>query len=181
LNKKALIIGYGNPIRGDDRVGWEVAERLVCSMGDPSVTIMTVHQLAPELCESIHHADLTIFVDASIDGTPGAWKCDSVEPSATYAPSLGHHFDIAGLLAYARFLYHSCPRAMVVSVTAQSFACRDELSPCVERVVPDVVQFIGEQIAALQGFEPRNNQSWPKEGKLPATLPVTLLLNPNSD
>lgn len=174
MNKKALIIGYGNPVRGDDRVGWEVAERLVYSLGDPSVTVMTVHQLAPELCETIQHADLTIFVNASIEGKPGAWKCDNVEPSPTYAPSLGHHFDISGLLAYTRYLYNSCPKAIVVSVAAQSFACCDELSPCVESAVPDVVQFIGEQIAILQGFEPRNNQSWPKEEKLPLALPPTL-------
>ena len=142
---------------------------------------MTVHQLAPELCEAIHEADLTIFVDASIEGKPGTWKCDNVEPSTTYAPSLGHHFDIAGLLSYARFLYKSSPTALVVSIAAESFACRDELSACVERAIPDVMRFIGEQIAILQGFEPRNNQSWPKEGTLNIPLPVTLLLNSNSD
>jgi Ni,Fe-hydrogenase maturation factor len=44
-----LVIGYGNPLRGDDRVGWVVAERLREVAG---VTAVTTHQLLPE------HADL---------------------------------------------------------------------------------------------------------------------------
>ena len=149
MNKQALIIGYGNPLRGDDRLGWEVADRLAACIIDRSVSIMTVQQLTPELSEPIHDADMVIFVDASGEGKAGTWRCDSAEPASTHAPSLGHHFDITSLLAFTQAVYQTCPRAFVVSVVAESFACHDDLSPKVETALPAVVRYIREQIAAL--------------------------------
>ncbi len=149
MNKRALIIGYGNPLRGDDGLGWEVAGRLAACIADQSVAIMTVQQLTPELSEPIHETDLVIFIDASSEGEPGPWRCNRVVPASEHAASLGHHFDISGLLAYAQALYQSCPLALVVSVTAESFDCREDLSRDVERALPAVVRHIREQISAL--------------------------------
>ena len=150
-NKRALVIGYGNPLRGDDGLGWEVTERLAAYIPDGSVAIMAVQQLTPELSEPIHAADLVIFVDASSEGEPGTWKCERVAPVLVHAPSFGHHFDIADLLAYTQALFPSCPGpgALVVSVAAESFGCHEKLSRKVETVLPAVVSYIGEQIAAL--------------------------------
>ncbi|MCE0499010.1 MAG: hydrogenase maturation protease [Methylacidiphilales bacterium] len=148
-NKRVLIIGYGNPLRGDDGLGWEVAGRLAACITDPSVAIMAVQQLTPELSEPIHAVDLVIFVDASNEGEPGTWKYERVMPASAHAPSLGHHFDISGLLAYTGALFPSCPGALVVSVAAESFACHENLSHKVEAVLPAVVGHIRRQIAAL--------------------------------
>ena len=148
-NKRALVIGYGNPLRGDDGLGWEVAGRLAACLPDRSVAIMAVQQLTPELSEPIHAVDLVIFVAASNEGEPGTWKCERVAPASAHAPSLGHHFDVAGLLAYIQALFLSCPEALMVSVAAESFACREELSRKVEIVLPAVVAYIRGQIAAL--------------------------------
>ena len=157
MNKKTLIIGYGNLLRGDDGLGWGVVGYLANCIEDQSVEIIAVQQLTPELCESINDAYMTIFIDASSEGTPGTWRCERVEPAEKHDPTLGHHFNIAQLLAYTGILYHSCPRAMVISVTAESFDCNDDLSPSVEMVIPDVVQFICDQIASLKRLEARNN------------------------
>lgn len=149
MNQHALIIGYGNPLRGDDGLGWEVAGRLAACVPDRSVSIMTVQQLTPELSEPIHDADLVIFIDASSEGNPGAWKCDSVEPAFTNVPALGHHGDVAGLLAYTKGVFLSCPKALIVSVTAETFDCHDALSRQVESVLPAVVRHIREQLDSL--------------------------------
>jgi len=151
MNKQALIIGYGNPLRGDDGLGWEVAGRLAASVADPAVKIMTVQQLMPELTDPIHEADLVIFVDASSEGIPGTWRSEPVEPESAkkHAASLGHHFDIAGLLAFTEGIFRSCPKALVVSVTAETFACHETLSREVEKTLPLVVRYIREQIAGL--------------------------------
>ena len=80
MKDRKLIIGYGNPLRGDDGVGWEVASRLAVIIPSEAAHILTVHQLTPELAESVSEADLVIFIDASDVGEPGTWRCDQVKP-----------------------------------------------------------------------------------------------------
>ena len=157
MTKQTLIIGYGNPLRGDDGLGWEVAGRLAACIPDPAVTIVTAQQLTPELSEPIYYADTVIFVDATAEGKPGTWRCELIEPAIEYAPSMGHHFDIAGLLAFTRGVFQSCPKAWVVSVTAESFACREDLSPMVEEALTAVVRHIRQLILELN---PRQEPSY---------------------
>ncbi|HUB66906.1 MAG TPA: hydrogenase maturation protease [Candidatus Methylacidiphilales bacterium] len=147
MHKRILVIGYGNPLRGDDGIGREVVADLAERFTDPEVSILTVHQLTPELSEPIHRSDLVIFVDASSQGEPGAWTCKPVTPAMAHTPALGHHFDIANLLAYTQAVFQMCPGALVVSVAAESFTYREELSPKVRAALPAVVRHIYNQIA----------------------------------
>jgi hydrogenase maturation protease len=143
---RKLVIGYGNPLRGDDGLGWEIAGRLAASIADESIAIMAVHQLTPELAEPVSKAEMVIFVDASYEGQPGTWKCDKVEPAPPTADPLGHHFSIAGLLAYARAIYSASPEAFMVSVAAETFECRDALSPSVALALPQIVRYIRDKV-----------------------------------
>ena len=70
---RTLIIGYGNPLRGDDGLGWQVASELAKCV-DALISVVAVHQLTPELAEPVSDADLVIFVDSSCDGEPGSWR-----------------------------------------------------------------------------------------------------------
>jgi len=149
MKSRKLVIGYGNPLRGDDRLGWEVAGRLAASIADDSVAIMAVHQLTPELAEPVSQAEVVIFVDASYEGKPGTWRCDEVEPAPATTDPLGHHFSISGLLAYARVVFSSKPEAFVISVAAESFECRDALSPAVELALPQIVRYILDKMGCL--------------------------------
>lgn len=87
----ALIIGYGNPLRGDDGFGWHVADRLTELLNDESAKILAVHQLTPELAESIGEAKLVIFVDAAYGGEPGSWKCEPVASDTILSNALTHY------------------------------------------------------------------------------------------
>jgi len=149
MKSRGLVIGYGNPLRGDDGLGWEVAGRLAASVADKSVAIMAVHQLTPELAEPVSEAETVIFVDASYEGEPGTWRCDEVTPASATASPLGHHFDISGLLAYARAVFQASPRAFVVSVAAESFECHDDLSPTVKAALPQIVRLIRDKMGCL--------------------------------
>jgi hydrogenase maturation protease len=145
LKTRKLIIGYGNPLRGDDGIGWEIAECLRGLIRDESVTIMTVHQLTPELAEFISEAEVVIFIDASCEGgLPGTWGCDKIEAAPLTMNALGHHFTHLSLLAYARVIFESCPPAFIVSVVAESFENPHRLSPALQAVVPEIVRHIRE-------------------------------------
>ena len=77
-----LVIGYGNPLRGDDGVGWRVAEEAAALLPDPPVTVLTVQLLTPELADPISRSDLLILIDAAAEGppTPGLEGAVEVRP-----------------------------------------------------------------------------------------------------
>ncbi|RLE31149.1 hypothetical protein DRJ54_01095, partial [Candidatus Acetothermia bacterium] len=58
---KALVVGFGHPLRRDDGVGLWVAQRL---SDLPGVEVIAAQALAPELVPKIATADLVVFVDA---------------------------------------------------------------------------------------------------------------------
>jgi hydrogenase maturation protease len=142
MRDRKLIIGYGNPLRGDDGVAWEVASRLAVAIPDGDIRILTVHQLTPELAERVSEAELVIFIDAAETGLPGTWKCDEVRPRYSSVNPLGHHFDVFDLLAFSEAVCDTRPRAFVVSIAAESFEFQDNLTPAVEASLSDVVSYI---------------------------------------
>ena len=64
---RALIIGYGNPLRGDDGLGWRAAEQLAEIIPQSEAEVIACHQLTPELAEPISRARLVIFIDMSLE------------------------------------------------------------------------------------------------------------------
>jgi len=125
-----LIIGYGNPLRGDDGLGWRVAERLRALIRNPEVEILALHQLTPELMDPISRAGSVIFIDACVGPVPGEIQERSVEPQASGA-AFSHHATPAALLAGARALYGRAPAATLITVTGADFSVSDRLSPAV--------------------------------------------------
>jgi len=147
-----LIIGYGNPLRSDDALGWKAAELLAETLPPGAAEIVAVQQLTPEFADAIAKVALVIFIDAAATGEPGAWSCEPLEPES--APSaLGHFFTPQGLLAYAKAVFHAAPRALLVSATGSSFEFGETLSPLVAAVLPDIVKRIAEEINRKTGME----------------------------
>ena len=44
-DRPVLVLGYGNPLRGDDAVGWYAAQRLAEVVDPQRVTVLAVHSL----------------------------------------------------------------------------------------------------------------------------------------
>jgi hydrogenase maturation protease len=148
MKTRGFVIGYGNPLRGDDGFGWAVARKFADEcVGDGVARVIAVHQLTPELAEPVSEAGLVIFVDASRDDEPGAWSAREITASSTET-ALGHQFDAAGLLACTHEIYAASPRAILVSMGAESFDCQETLSSRVAAAVPDVFRYIHNQLLA---------------------------------
>jgi hydrogenase maturation protease len=145
---RVLIIGYGNPLRGDDGLGWHAAHTLEQEGFGEDVEIIACHQLTPELAEPVGQADLVIFVDARWDGVPGSCARQEVVARSAEPGSFSHACDPAALLAWGKDLYGGCPQAVMLSVTGESFAHGESLSPCVLAVLPLLRERI-HQIVAL--------------------------------
>jgi hydrogenase maturation protease len=64
LMPRILIIGYGNPLKSDDGLGWHAAQELSRELTPPGVKVIRAHQLTPELAEEASTAELVLFIDA---------------------------------------------------------------------------------------------------------------------
>jgi hydrogenase maturation protease len=125
---RLLIIGYGNPLRGDDAVGYLAAERLRELLTGPDIEILAVHQLTPELADPISRAERVIFIDAAVTGEPGV----ILERPITPAPDpsgFTHHSTPSALLAASATLFGSSPEATLYSIPGESFEFGEGLTP----------------------------------------------------
>jgi len=145
---RVLIIGYGNPLRGDDGIGWHAAQRLFERSAILDAEVMNCHQLTPELAEALSRAEHVIFIDARVGPTPGAVEVCEVTAGVPEYPTLSHHFDPSTLLALAQGLYGRAPEAWILTVTGESFADTDQLSASVQSSLPELTRQV--ETLALQ-------------------------------
>ena len=148
MHSARLVVGYGNPLRADDGLGWVVAQRLSASLdGDGlfgDVVVLAEHQLTPELAEPISRARLVLFVDAREGDQPGRVGCQVLAPTGDGSLAFSHDVDPSSLIQMARLLYGARPTAVVVSVDGDQFGYGTALSTVVQAAIPGVIQRIRE-------------------------------------
>lgn len=144
---RTLIVGYGNPLRGDDGVGWHAAEELCRSLSSPNIEVLTRQQLTPDLAASVADADVVFFIDATQDGKPGELTCMEVAPEI-WTPSFSHDLSPGGVLAVARELYGASPKAFLVSLCGECFDHGENLSDVVKAGLPQLVILVKEAAVA---------------------------------
>ena len=143
---RVLVVGYGNPLRCDDGLGWQVAVELFRTNRSPDVEVLPCHQLTPELAASISHFETVLFIDIARHGSPGELRCEEVCPQSGSAP-LTHDLSPAALLDMSSELYGACPRAFLLTICGESFEPGESLSPCVCSQMQDLRMRLRELIA----------------------------------
>jgi hydrogenase maturation protease len=137
-NKKniPLVIGYGNPLRGDDGIGPIVARQVKMDLGK-SANSYIAHGLTPEVAGLVSQASRVVFVDARRGMDAGA--IDVTDLSADDAPpdtwSLGHFLSPSQVLALASSLYGQCPSASLVTIGGERWDEYQQLSDKVSNAV----------------------------------------------
>jgi len=137
---RTLIIGFGNPLRGDDAVGFLAAERLREHVLGADVEVLARHQLTPELMEPIGRAERVIFIDAALEGEPGGISAARVEARPDAEAAFTHFATPGALLAGARMLYGESPAAVLICITGRDFGIGDRLSEPVGRALEELVK-----------------------------------------
>lgn len=140
----ALVIGYGNGLRGDDGAGPQVAAA-VAQWNLSGVCALSFPQLTPELADAIAQARLVIFVDA-VAGPARAVQVRELAPRDG-ARSTGHTSDPQALLALTRAVFGRCPRAWLVTIPAMDFEVGQPLSSVAREGIPAAL----EQVRNLVG------------------------------
>ena len=148
---RLLIIGYGNPLRGDDGLGWRAAEDLAREFPNVNVEIRTCHQLVPEHVDLVSRAETTFFIDAAEDGEPGEVKCAPVAPQRETSSS-SHQLSPAAILAWSRELYGRHPRGFALSICGGCFEMGEKLSPAVAASLPHLTALARQMAHRLSRF-----------------------------
>jgi len=144
-----LVIGYGNPLRGDDGVGPVIAEKLAKLHREPDskVQVVACHQLSPELAEPIAETRAVIFIDASVELKPGEVRVSAVSPDRFSPAAFAHSMKPSALLATASELFGQAPPAKTIGIGALSFETGMQLTPEVRQAVAKAVTAVENEIA----------------------------------
>ncbi len=132
---RVLIIGFGNPSRSDDGLGWHVARQLARDLSASDVRVIAAQQLTPEMAEFASRAETLLFIDASRQGQPGSLRCQPVS-SATSPSGYSHDLSPAVILELAQELYGYSPPAHLLTITGANFETGESLSPTVLASIP---------------------------------------------
>jgi hydrogenase maturation protease len=141
-----LIIGYGNPQRGDDAIGSQAARALERHFSnDPDVEVIAAQKLTPEMVDDILQRDFVLFLEASSEEAPGTLKRTTVSPEP--GPGGGtDQFTPAALLTAAEQLYGDIPFAMSITMAGWSFEPSQPLSQIAIRHMPDFLRLAKEAV-----------------------------------
>jgi hydrogenase maturation protease len=142
------VIGYGNPLRGDDALGPLAVQAAAALPELAEVDARVVGQLTPELAEPIAWAERVVFVDAACDGPPGAVVVRRLTPKAEPQSAWGHRCDPEELLRAALALYGRVAPAWLVSAGGVEFALGEGLSPPAAAALPQLAAALVEVLAA---------------------------------
>lgn len=154
-----LLIGIGNPLRGDDGVGRLLAEEWEAVVDDKAVDVAlrvrSVHQLTPELVADLAGVDRVLFIDAWLSpAAPAAPELQRLPASAPRSVACGeaalnsHHLTAAQLLTLARSLWHADPEAAMLRIPATDIAHGTRLSVAMELQLPAARRLVRQWLEA---------------------------------
>ena len=136
---KPLVIGLGNPLRGDDAAGLLVARRLI-ELADPqSVEVVELEGEPARLLDAWEGAELAIVVDAlSSGGEEGelSWFDVSGEPLPAGARAASTHaLGLAEVIELGRALGRLPARLVVIGIEGANFSVGSAPTDAVLRAV----------------------------------------------
>ncbi len=143
-----LVVGYGNPLRTDDGIGWRASEVVAADPRLARVAVRSVHQLLPELALDVSLASLVVLIDARVGRAAGSLAVEPVEPATSGRTTWSHHLGPAALGGMAHELYGRVPPMFVVSVGVASLEPGEGLSAVLEGALPRIADTVVGLVAA---------------------------------
>lgn len=166
--RRTLVAGFGNIFRRDDGLGPVVVNAVRSHIGRPgldslddgfddlghNVDTIVLHQLVPELAETIKDYDLLIFVDAHV-GTIQELIREERLTVEFQAPLVSHQFRPSTVLALSQQMYGRVPVAVLLSLRGYDFDFGEGLTAEAALLVRPAVDRIFALIEEESGPEDR--------------------------
>jgi hydrogenase maturation protease len=147
VKARTLIIGYGNPLREDDGMGWRAAELLEQQLPAGAAEIIECHQLTPELAANLADASVVVFLDAACDQEPGAVCSAPVLPEGAVVWS--HYVTPGQLLTLSEQLGGKAPQAFLIRGGIQSMNLSEGLTELGEKTASQMANLAYDCIQEL--------------------------------
>ena len=153
MTRPAIVIGLGNPDRGDDAVGVQVAREVAAERLD----VLTLEFDDPsEALDAWGPEDIVVVADAiSTGGLPGdIHVVDVLEqklPAGNWSAGGTHAFGLAAIVELARTLDLLPRRLVVVGVEAARFEHGAPMSEAVENAVLAAAEAVSSVIDHEEG------------------------------
>ena len=128
---RIIILGCGNPSRGDDAIGPALLERVMRHISlHPEIPVAAVEdfQLQVEHALDLEDRDLALFVDAAASG-PDPYALTRILPLADSSFTTHAISPQAVLHAFRALGNREPPPSFVLGVRGHSFELGDDLSP----------------------------------------------------
>jgi hydrogenase maturation protease len=153
-----LVLGLGNPLRGDDGIGPRVVEELVARRLPEGVAVLDAGAGGLDLLRMMEGWDQVVIVDAAdVDAgrgqiAPGEFVRFTPEQArlreSSHAFSL-HHAGLAEVLRLARALGRSLPSIIIFGMQPEDVGWGEGLSPNVEAAIPRLIEAILEEVERI--------------------------------
>jgi len=150
---KCLVLGLGNPLLGDDGVGWRVAEQLRARITHPGIEIDCHAGGGLSLMERLVGYDRAIIIDAINTGEhpPGTVARLRLEDLPERAPShlaSAHETTLQTALRVGRAMGAVLPQDIVIiAIEARNvYDFSEELSPAVAQAIPQAIERVISQL-----------------------------------
>lgn len=140
-----LVIGIGNPSRGDDALGSLAIERLE-ALNLTDVELLTDFQLQVEYLLDIEGRDKVIFIDASLSGE-GPYTFASVHALEDHSFTTHALSPAAVLAAFQRHYGYSPPPSFVLAIRAYACELGAGLSAAAEANLAAAMDFLSGHLA----------------------------------
>jgi len=164
------IIGYGNPQRRDDGIGPYIVNRLQPLFKHrKDVHLLALHQIEPDIIDTLKTADMLVFVDASVESLTEGRDWVEVQPELNTMPFLIHQVAPAFISGLLQCLYHRHPKTWMVSVEGTDFGFGTGLSSDArkraEQVIGEIAEFILTEVPEKDRITRINLKSEAQNGK----------------
>jgi hydrogenase maturation protease len=157
---RTLVVGLGNPILGDDGVGWKVAEELRTNLAPNSpVDVECLSLGGISLMEHLIGYERAILVDAfALDGPIGSilvFKLSELPNYSAFHTTSAHDTSLQNAIKLGRSMGAQLPEEITVVgiATRKIYDFSEELSPPVAQAVPQAVRIVQDwlkQIVTVQ-------------------------------
>jgi hydrogenase maturation protease len=145
MTATTLVVGLGNPILGDDGVGWRVAEAVKARLDDPDVEVLCLSLGGLALMEHLSGYRRVIIIDAmttgAAAGTLHQMSAREMDELSVQHTASVHDLSLSAALAFGRELGLDLPKDIrLVGVEAKpEFDFGETLSEPVEQAMPAAI------------------------------------------
>jgi len=148
---KTLIVGLGNPILSDDRVGLRVAEALKGRLDQQEVTVVATSMAGLNILDLLAGHDRAIIIDAiqTVAGKAGQiYRLDPDVFDVTRHTASPHEINFTTALELGNRLGMALPRQIVIFAieVADASTFNEECTPEVRQAIPVCVEMIIQEL-----------------------------------